>query len=384
MENMQDFMKEIEASMEGLQPGDLVEGRVASVLTDEVVVNFDYICDGIIPRADITKDRKVSLSDFFTVDDRIQALVVEVREGEGTVILSASKAAEQVAWKDFEDSMETGNVISVEISEAVKGGVSALYMGVRGFIPASRLGAKPPGELTEWVGRRIPVKVIELDQSKRKVVFSGRELAEAAESKQKDVLFQTLQIGEQRTGKVTRLADFGAFVDLGGVEGLIHISDLSWERVKHPSDVLKPGDTVQVQILKLDAAKGRIGLGLKSAGDDPWNGAAEYYQPGDIVEGTVVRMMPFGAFVEIEPGLEGLVHISEISETRIAKPHDALKLGQQVEVVVLKVDETEKRMSLSIRQAAEAEGEDYELPETEGEVTTSLGALLAQKLKGLQ
>lgn len=384
MEDMKDFMAQIDASMEGIQPGDLLEGKIMSIQEDAVVVNIGYISDGIIPRGDFTKDRKASLSDFCELDATIQVIVVEVKESEGTVILSASKAAQQVAWYDFGQSLELGKVLIVEVTEAVKGGVSATYNGVRGFIPASRLGARSIGDLSVMVGKSLPVKVIELDQGKNKVVFSGRELAEADQAKIKDKLMETLVEGEKRTGTVTKLMDFGAFVDIGGVEGLIHISDLSYERVKHPSEVLRLGDTVEVQVQKVDIPKNRISLSLKAIQSDPWVGAAGYYEPGDIIEGTVVRLMPFGAFVEIEPGVEGLVHISEISKERINRPEDAVKVGQVLDVMVLKVEEQERRMSLSIRQAQEEEGSDYELPESEGEAVTSLGDLIAAKLGKLK
>ncbi len=384
MEDMKDFMAEIDAAMETLQPGDLLEGKVMAVQEDGVVVSLDYIHDGIIPRSDFTKDRKEPLTDYCEVGAAIQVIVTEIRESEGLVMLSASQAAKQVAWHDFSQSLEQGKTLVVEITDAVKGGVSAVYSGVRGFIPASRLGARSVGDLTAMVGRSLPVRVIELDQGKNRVVFSGRELAEAEQAKLKEKLMGTLTEGEKRTGTVTRLAEFGAFVDLGGVEGLIHISDLSYHRVGHPSELLKEGDGVEVLVQKIDAAKGRISLSLKGVQADPWIGAAAYYEPGDIVEGTVVRMTPFGAFVEVEPGVEGLVHISEIAPERITRPQEVLQLGQKVEVMVLKVDEAEKRMSLSIRQAKEEEGSDYELPESEGEARTSLGDLFADKLGRLK
>lgn len=384
MEDMKDFMAEIDASMEGVQPGDLLEGKVMSIQEDAVVVNIGYISDGIIPRSDFTKDRNASLADFVELDAAIQVIVVSVKESEGVVLLSASQAAQQVAWFDFGQSMETGKVLVVQITEALKGGVSAVYKGVRGFIPASRLGARSVGDLTTMVGKSIPVRVIELDKGKNKLVFSGRELAEAKQAEIKDALMETLTEGEKRTGTVTRLMDFGAFVDIGGIEGLIHISDLSYERVKHPSEVLRLGDSVEVQIQKVDIPKNRISLSLKAVQNDPWIGAAEYYEPGDIIEGTVVRLMPFGAFVEVEPGVEGLVHISEISSERINRPQDAVQVGQTLDVMVLKVEEAERRMSLSIRQAKEEEGADYELPESEGEAVTSLGTLFAAKLGQLK
>lgn len=384
MEDMKDFMAQIDASMEGIQTGDLLEGKIMSIQEDAVVVNIGYISDGIIPRSDFTKDRKVSLTDFCELDAVIQVIVMEVKESEGTVILSASKAAEQVAWYDFGQSLEAGKILVVEVTEAVKGGVSAAYNGVRGFIPASRLGARSVGDLSVMIGKSLPVRVIELDQGKNKVVFSGRELAEADQAKIKDKLMETLVEGEKRSGTVTRLMDFGAFVDIGGIEGLIHISDLSYERVKHPSEVLRLGDTVEVQVQKIDISKNRISLSLKAVQTDPWIGASEYYEPGTIVEGTVVRLMPFGAFIEIEPGIEGLVHISEISKERINRPENAVQVGQVLDVMVLKVEEAEHRMSLSIRQAQEEEGADYELPESEGEAVTSLGDLFAAKLGKLK
>ncbi len=380
MEEMKDFMDQIDASMERIQPGDLLEGKVMSIQEDAVVVNIGYISDGIIPRSDFTKDRNASLTDFVELDATIQVIVVDVKESEGVVFLSATKAAQQVAWHDFGQSLEHGKALMVEVTEAVKGGVSAVYKGVRGFIPASRLAARSVGDLTTMVGKSLAVRVIELDQAKNKVVFSGRELAEAQQAVVKDALMGTLVEGEKRTGTVTRLMDFGAFVDIGGVEGLIHISDLSYERIKHPSEVLRLGDVVEVQVQKIDIPKNRISLSLKAVQNDPWIGAADYYEPGDIIEGTVVRLMPFGAFVEVEPGVEGLVHISEISSERINRPQDAVQVGQTMDVMVLKVEEAERRMSLSIRQAKEEEGSDYELPESEGEAVTSLGALFAAKL----
>lgn len=384
MEDMKDFMDQIEASMGSLQAGDLVEGKVISIQEDAVVVSMGYVNDGIIPRSDFTKDRKVPLTDFVELDSAIQVVVTSVKDSEGVVLLSASQAASRVAWHDFTQSMDFGKTLIVQVTDVVKGGVSAVYNGVRGFIPASRLGVRSAGDLTAVVGQFVKVRVIELDKGKNRVVFSGRELAEAEQAKIKENRMASLAEGSKQTGTVTKLMEFGAFVDLGGVEGLIHISDLSYERVKHPSEVLKEGDAVEVVIQKIDSAKNRISLSLKAVQSDPWIGAANYYEPGDIVEGKVVRLTPFGAFVEVEAGVEGLVHISEIASERITKPHDKLQVGQTVDVMVLKVEEAEKRMSLSIRQAQEEEGSDFELPEPAGDAAATLGDLFADKLRQLK
>jgi small subunit ribosomal protein S1 len=378
--SMMDLMKALDESIKVIHEGDIVKGTVISVNDKEVLVNIGYMSDGIIAKENLTADLSVSPTDIVKVGDEISTYILQVNDGEGNVSLSKLLADSLGVWDEFEAALSNGTTIDVKISEIVKGGAVANVKGVRAFIPASQLAYAYVENTNDFLGKTLTVKVIELDRDKKKVVLSRKEIEKVEAEAKKELLWSSLKKGEKRSGVVTRLAKFGAFVDLGGVDGLIHINDLSWKRVLNPSDVVSVGDAVEVYVLDFDKAKGRISLGLKDVAENPWNAVSEKYKPGSILEGTVRRLLDFGAFVELEAGVDGLVHISEISEERIVKPSDVLNIGDKVTVKVIEVNSKDNRISLSIKDAVSKPQEDYsKFNDTNGSVT--LGDLFKDKLK---
>jgi small subunit ribosomal protein S1 len=381
--SMMDFMQALDESIKVIHEGDIVKGTVISVNDKEVLVNIGYMADGIIAKENLTDDQSLKPSDIVKVGDEISTYILQVNDGEGNVSLSKLLADSLVVWDEFEASLNNGTTIDVRINEVVKGGVTANVKGVRTFIPASQLAYSYVEHTSDFLGKTLTVKVIELDREMKKVVLSRKEIEKEEVETKRETLWNSLTKGEKRTGVVSRLAKFGAFVDLGGIDGLIHLNDLSWKRVVNPAEVVSVGDKVEVYVLDFDRSKNRISLGLKSVDENPWNTVPQKYKIGSIVDGTVKRFLDFGAFVELEPGVEGLVHISEISEDRILKASDILKIGENVKVKVLDIKEKENRISLSIKDAAAKPEEDYsQFTDTEGGVT--LGDLFKDKLKGLK
>lgn len=334
---MKDFMEDLNNSMKKIKKGDVVKGTVISVSNDEVFVNIGYMADGIISKEEFSYEEDINLKESVKPGDEIYVYILEVNDGEGNVTLSKVKAEEIKVWDELKEALEKGKTLNVKVNEVVKGGVIANIKGVRAFIPASQLSLKYVEDLKKFLGKTLEVKVIEIDKDKKKVVLSRKEVEKLKIEAQKEKLWASLEKG-QRTGTVTRLAKFGAFVDLGGVDGLIHNQDLSWKRVINPSEVVKVGDKVEVYVIDFDKEKGRISLGLKEVSENPWNNVSDKFKVNDIVEGTVVRLTDFGAFIEISEGIEGLVHISEISEERITKPSSVLSVGQKVKVKILSID----------------------------------------------
>lgn len=384
-ESMKDFMDALEGSMKRIHSGDIVKGKVISATKDAVFVNIGYMADGIISKEEFSYDQDIDLKEAVKPGDEIYVYILEVNDGEGNVALSKIKAEEHKVWDEFEESLKEGKPLTVKINEVVKGGVVANVKGVRAFIPASQLSLKYVEDLNSFVGKTIAVKVIELDKGKRKVVLSRKELEKAEAEAAKEEVWASLEKGQRRTGVVTRLAKFGAFVDLGGVDGLIHNQDLSWKRVLDPSEVVKVGDRVEVYVIDFDKSKSRISLGLKEVSDNPWNNVTAKFKVNDIVEGTVVRLTDFGAFVELAEGIEGLVHISELAEERVTKPSAVLSLGQKVKAKILSIDERNQKISLSIKEAAYSE-EREEIKDFLGDKSegVTLGDLLKDKLKNFK
>ena len=357
----EDFAAMLEETMVKFRPGQVVKGVVAQVSDDGVVVSIPGKADGFIKKNDlVTTDCKV--------DDEIEAEVVKLNDGEGYVLLSERKVMATKNWEKLVAEYDEGAYVEATGREAVNGGLIADVMGVRAFIPASHLSRRFVENIGEFVGKTMTVKIIEVDKAKKRIVASRKAVLMAEEAEKKTHIWETLEVGSIVKGTVRRLADFGAFVDIGGVDGLIHVTDLAWHRVKHPSEVVTPGQEVTVKIIGVDKEKERIQLSLKALQPQPWDVAEEKYPEGSIVEGKVVRITTFGAFVELEPGLDGLVHISQCALKRIAKVEDAVQVGQTVRVKVLKVDKEAKRISLSIREAlteevdynAEVQGLDFD------------------------
>ena len=360
-ENQVDFtMDAVAASMVRIRPGQTVTGTVVQITADEVFVNFGYKSEGVIKRSELTQEDVKE-------NDEVEAEVVKVNDGEGNVVLSQRNIVNRKAWEALMAKYEASEYVDGVGKEAVKGGLIADVEGVRAFVPASHLSPRYVEKIADFVGKEMKLKIIEVDQQKKRIVASRKAvMAEESAAKKKEA-WEKLEEGIIIHGIVRRLTDFGAFVDVGGVDGLIHITDLSWGRIKHPSEVVKPNQEIDVKVKSLDREKERIALDYKTLQPRPWDNASEKYPEGSIVEGKVVRITDFGAFVELQPGLDGLVHISQCALNHVAKVEDAVKVGEIVRVKVLKVDTEAKRISLSIKQVMEDEafGDDVAEPEFE-------------------
>ena len=379
---MDQFMNEIDSSMKRVQKGDVLEGKIISLNNEELIVNIGYIADGVVKKEELTLGKSEDLSEVYKIDDVIKVYVLKPQDDEGNVVLSQKRADQIVVWDDLESAFENKTKVKVTVKDVVKGGVTAYYKSVRCFIPGSLLSYRYVEDMNTFVGKELIVLVEDFDIEKKRVVLSRKAIEVAEREEKKAILWEELALGEKRKGTVTKLMKFGAFVDIGGTEGLIHLNDMAWYRVKHPSEIVSEGDEVEVYVLSFDKKTQKIGLGLKNVDENPWHGIAEYYNVGDIVEGKVVRVLDFGAFVEIEAGVEGLVHISEISTERVNKPSDVLSAGQEVEVMVLNIDEANQKISLSIKEAEGMSVAEVEVDEEE-EQTNTLGDLFGDKLKDL-
>lgn len=382
--SMNEIISDIESSMKKVRSGEVIKGKVISVTDSEAIINLDYMSDGILSRSEISEDSEINPKDVLKENDEIYVYVLNMNDGDGNILLSKKEADKIKVWDQLEDSLKNNNTFEVTVKEVVKGGVVTYVKGIRAFIPASQLSVSYVKDLNEFIGKTLNVKVIELDRSKERIVLSRREVESAELEVKKKGLWSEIKPGEKRAGIVSRLTKFGAFVDLGGLDGLIHLSELSWKRVKNPSEVVSIGDKVEVYVLDVDKENNRISLALKDVSEDPWNNVQDKYKVGSVVDGTVSKFLNFGAFVEIEPGLEGLVHLSEISEERILKPSDVLNIGNKVRVKILDIDPKAKRMSLSIKDSAEKPKEDFEKYVDTQESGVSLGELFGDKFKDLK
>ena len=343
-----DFATQFEETMVRIRPGQTVTGKVLRITDDEVWVSIGYKMDGLIKKSDLC-DTDVK------VDDEIEVEVVKVNDGEGNVILSQRNIINRKVWDEIVAKSENGEYVEAVGKEAVKGGLLCEVSGVRTFVPASQLAGRYVDKIDQFVGKEMKLKIIELDRAKKRIVASRKAVLEEEAAARKQEIWSKLEKDAVVTGTVRRLTDFGAFVDVGGVDGLVHVTNLSWGRVNHPSEAVSVGDQIEVKILDLDPERERISLSRKATLPRPWTVAGEKYPVGSVVEGKVVRITTFGAFVELEPGLDGLVHISQCATGRVNKVEDALKVGDIVRVKVLDVDTERKRISLSVRAVLEDE-----------------------------
>ena len=345
------FEQMLEESLVTLHTGDVVKGTVIQVVGEEVSVNLGFKSDGVIPRGEFSRDTTVVPSQVVKAGDEIEVFVVRVNDGDGNVLLSRKRIEEQKGMEDIEKAFNEKTVVTGTVTDVVKGGLIAIVNGVRVFIPSSQVSNRFIEDLSVFKGQELDFNIIEMDRVKRRIIGGRKALVEQEIAAKKAALFETIEAGAKIAGTVSRLTDFGAFVDLGGVDGLIHISEMSWGRISNPREVLKEGQAVEVFVLDVDKEKGKISLSLKDASMNPWTLAVEKYAVGTVVEGKVVRMVPFGAFVELEPGVDGLVHISQIANKHVVKPEDELKVGEIINVKVLEVNSEQKKISLSKRQA---------------------------------
>ncbi|MDD4503462.1 MAG: bifunctional 4-hydroxy-3-methylbut-2-enyl diphosphate reductase/30S ribosomal protein S1 [Clostridiaceae bacterium] len=353
MDDQKKMMEEYEKTMRSVYPGDIVKGTVIMVTDDEVMVNIGYKSDGIIKKEDYTWEPDVNLKDVLKAGDELEVIVVSINDGEGNVVLSKKLFDAEKNWHKVEEAYNEKTPVEVFVKEIVRGGAIVELMGIKAFMPASQFDIRYSEDLSGYVNTTVKVNVIEFDSEKRKIIVSRKVLLKKEQEIKGRAVWESIEAGQRLTGEVKRLADFGAFVDIGGVDGLIHISELSWSRVKHPSEVVQPGDKVEVVVLNVDKDKKKISLGLKQTLPEPWSVVGDKYKVGDIVAVKVLRFSNFGAFVELEPGIDGLVHISQISDKRISKPADVLNIGDTVNVKIIDVKLEEKKISLSIRELIE-------------------------------
>jgi len=345
----------IDETITDFDDGDLVTGTVVQVERDEVLLDIGYKSEGVIPARELSIRKDANPADIVQIGDEIEALVLQKEDKDGRLILSKKRAAYERAWNEIEKKFEAGENVEGEVIEVVKGGL-ILDIGLRGFLPASLVDLRRVKDLHMFLGDRLEARVIEMDRNRNNVVLSRRVVLEEDRKQERQEVLNKLVKGMILPGTVSSIVDFGAFVDLGGIDGLVHISELSWSHVNHPSEVVAVGDKVEVQVLDVDMGRERISLGLKQTQDDPWKQLVKDFQVGVIVDGKVTKIVPFGAFVEIGESVEGLVHISEMARGHVEKPEDVVRVGDQIKVKVMDVDLDRRRISLSIRAANEELG----------------------------
>jgi small subunit ribosomal protein S1 len=347
----EDFAAAVEQTVVEFKEGDIVRGVVVKVDPDEVLVDIGFKSEGVIPLKELSIRHVVDPEDVVAVGEPIEALVLQKEDDEGRLILSKKRAQYERAWGRIEKVVEEGGTVKGNVIEVVKGGL-IVDIGLRGFLPASLVDLRRVRDLHPLVGEEIEAKVIELDRNRNNVVLSRRAFLEEQQAEQRQAFLDGLQEGEIRTGVVSSVVNFGAFVDLGGMDGLVHVSELSWQHVNHPSEIANVGDEVTVKVLEVDLERERISLSIKQTQEDPWEHFTGQHQEGDVIEGEVTKTVPFGAFVAVADGVEGLVHVSEIAVRHVESPELELSVGQQVKVKVTEVDEERRRLSLSIKQAS--------------------------------
>jgi small subunit ribosomal protein S1 len=338
-----------DATLHPFTEGDVVTGHVVRIDNDEVLVDIGYKSEGVIPSSELSIRKSVDPSDEVSLGEEVDALVLTKEDQDGRLILSKKRARFEKAWRRIEAAAESGEPVTGAVIEVVKGGL-IIDLGVRGFLPASLVDIRRVPNLDEYMGTNIECKVIELNRSRNNVVLSRRAVLEEQRKEDRERILDRLQPGQVVEGTISNIVDFGAFVDLDGIDGLIHISELSWSHVNHPSEILNIGDTVNVKVLDIDRNRQRISLGLKQTQEDPWQRVVDTYNIGDELEGTVTKVVTFGAFVEILDGVEGLVHISELAQHHVENPREIIQPGDPVRVKILEIDSERRRLSLSIKR----------------------------------
>ncbi|HXV34716.1 MAG TPA: 30S ribosomal protein S1 [Gaiellaceae bacterium] len=337
-----------------INEGEVVRGKVVRVDKDEVLVDIGYKSEGVIPVSELSIRRSVNPADEVNLGDEIDALVMTKEDAEGRLILSKKRARFEMAWKRIEGAAESGEPVEGTVIEVVKGGL-ILDLGVRGFLPASLVDIRRVQDLDEFMSQTLRCKVIELNRSRNNVVLSRRAVLEEERREMRQAILDRLSPGDIVTGTISNIVDFGAFVDLEGIDGLIHISELSWSHVNHPSELLEIGQEVKVKVLDIDRDRQRISLGLKQTQTDPWQQVIDTYEQGDVVEGRVTKVVTFGAFVEVIPGVEGLVHISELATHHVENPREVVQQGETLRAKIIEMDAERRRLSLSLKRVEEGE-----------------------------
>lgn len=348
-----DLVQAVDKTIKNFDNGDLVSGTVARVDHDEVLLDIGYKAEGVIPARELSIKKDVDPEDVVHVGDEIEALVVTKEDKEGRLILSKKRAQYERAWGDIEKIKNADGIVEGTVIEAVKGGL-IVDVGLRGFLPASLVEMRRVRDLSPYIGQKITAKVLELDKNRNNVVLSRRQYLEETQSEVRETFMTQLQKGQVREGTISSIVNFGAFVDLGGIDGLIHVSELSWKHIDHPSEVVKVGQKVTVEVLDVDSDRERISLSLKATQEDPWQRFARTHVPGQIVKGKVTKVVQFGVFVAVDDGIEGLIHISELATRHIDNPSTVVEPGEEIFVKVIDVDLDRRRTSLSLKQATDA------------------------------
>ena len=351
----EELLAAIDATIKHFNDGDIVEGIIVKVDRDEVLLDIGYKTEGVIPSRELSIKHDVDPSEVVSVGDAIEALVLQKEDKEGRLILSKKRAQYERAWGTIEKIKEEDGVVTGTVIEVVKGGL-ILDIGLRGFLPASLVEMRRVRDLQPYVGKEIEAKIIELDKNRNNVVLSRRAWLEQTQSEVRTTFLKELTKGQVRSGVVSSIVNFGAFVDLGGVDGLVHVSELSWKHIDHPSEVVEVGQEVTVEVLDVDMERERVSLSLKATQEDPWQHFARTHAIGQVVPGKVTKLVPFGAFVRVDDGIEGLVHISELAERHVELPEQVVNVADDIFVKVIDIDLERRRISLSLKQANDAGG----------------------------
>ena len=347
------FEQMLDASLKSIHAGEIVTGKVISVKPDEIALNIGYKSDGIMTRSDYSADNTVDLTTVVNVGDEIECKVKKVNDGEGQVVLSHREALASKASEELKDAFENQTVLTGKVVQVVKGGLNVEVNGARVFIPASLVSDTFERDLTKYQGQDIQFVITEFNPMKRRVIGDRKQLMAATKKEQHDKLFSELQVGDVRTGVVKNLTDFGAFIDLGGADGLLHISEMSWGRIENPKKLFKSGQEVKVLVKEINGE--RIALTRKFPDENPWKDAETKFAVGTVVRGKVARMTDFGAFVELAPGIDALLHVSQISRDHVNKPSDVLEVGQEIEAKIVDLDVDSHKISLSMKALSEPE-----------------------------
>ncbi len=365
MNEQENFAELLEASIKTLNTGDIVEGVVIAVSNNEIHLDLGSKATGVLSYDKATTDPTAKLEDLYKIGDVVKAKVVKVSDIDGLATLDKTRVDAESNWVAVVDAYEAGTILEGKIVEAVKGGVIISLNGVRVFIPASQTGVPKDGDLTTIVGTTQKVKIIEVKTDRKRAYASIRSVMREERKAKEEAFWATIEEGKEYDGEVKSLTSFGAFVDLGGVDGMVHTSELSWRRIRDPKEVVAVGDKIHVYVKSFDREKGRISLGYKTEEMNPWNIFTSQYQEGDVATVRIVSLMPFGAFAEIVPGCDGLIHISQIADHKIAKPEEVLEIGQEVNAMITAIDMDNRKISLSIRALLEDEAAEDEYYEDE-------------------
>jgi small subunit ribosomal protein S1 len=370
-ESMEELLAAIDETIKPFDDGDLMSGTVVKIDKDEVLLDIGYKSEGVIPSRELSIRNDIDPSEVVSIGDQIEALVLQKEDKDGRLILSKKRAQYERAWGKIEEIKEADGTVTGTVIEVVKGGL-ILDIGLRGFLPASLVEMRRVRDLQPYVGQQLECRIIELDKNRNNVVLSRRKFLEESQAEQRQDFLTSLGKGEVKTGVVSSIVNFGAFVDLGGVDGLVHVSELSWKHVDHPSEVVEVGQEVNVEVLDVDLERERVSLSLKATQEDPWRQFARQHNVGDVIEGRVTKLVPFGAFVEVDDAIEGLVHISELADHHVERAEDEVGVHDRVEVKIIDIDLDRRRISLSRKQAMAPTTDAEGVPVGEGSTSVAI------------